>query len=89
MDFDVILVSPLERTLETCNYIFGHRKIPIIVEPVISEALRSACDISQPLKGKTERFPHMDFSRVLEKGDLWFLNNDSEENQENYRQVIS
>lgn len=28
---DVILVSPLERTLETCSLIFENRDIPIIV----------------------------------------------------------
>lgn len=28
---DVILVSPLERTLETCSLIFENRDIPVIV----------------------------------------------------------
>lgn len=42
---DVILVSPLERTLETCSRVFKDRNIPVIVEPVLSEAFRTSCDI--------------------------------------------
>jgi broad specificity phosphatase PhoE len=32
---DVILVSPLERTLQTCNFLFGDREIPVFVEPIL------------------------------------------------------
>ena len=49
---DVIVVSPLERTLETCSLIFKDRDIPVFVEPVLAEAYRSSCDISKDLAGK-------------------------------------
>jgi len=32
---DVILVSPLERTLQTCDLMFGNRDIPVFVEPIL------------------------------------------------------
>ena len=52
MELDLILVSPLERALQTCELIFKDRNVPIIAEPVLAEALRSACDISGDLQSK-------------------------------------
>lgn len=36
------------RALETCDYLFGDRKIPIIVDPLLVGPLRSCCDINKP-----------------------------------------
>lgn len=74
---DIILVSPLERTLQTCHHIFGGRGIPIVAEPVLAEGFRSSCDISSDLAGKQERFPEVNFEKVLSEGDLWFIKNES------------
>lgn len=35
-EIDLILVSPQVRTLETCRRVFQNRKIPVIVEPLIT-----------------------------------------------------
>ena len=60
---------------------FGDRGIPIIAEPVLAEAMRSSCDLSLPLDGKKKRFPFINFENVEKEGNLWFLKNDSSENQ--------
>lgn len=78
---DIVLVSPLERTLETCWNLFGGRDVPVIVEPVLAEAFRSSCDLSTELEGKIKRFPLYNFDQVKNEGDMWFINNDSQENQ--------
>lgn len=49
---DVILVSPLERTLQTCECLFGGRDIPVFVEPILTEAIRSSCDLCTDIKPK-------------------------------------
>jgi broad specificity phosphatase PhoE len=49
---DLILVSPLNRTLLTCSLIFPNPSCPVIVEPLLSEALRSSCDFSSGLAAK-------------------------------------
>ena len=81
---DVILVSPLERTLETCSRVFKDRNIPVFAEPVLSQAFRTSCDIGGDLQGKKKRFPNYDFTSVEKGGDLWFIKNDCEENQKKY-----
>ena len=49
-DVDLVLVSPLNRALKSCSIIFKeYTKGPIIVEPIISESLRCACDVSYNL----------------------------------------
>lgn len=62
--FDLILVSPMLRTLQTCELVFKNRNIPVKVEPLLAEAYRYSCDLVPP--GKTEKkhemFPNFDFS---------------------------
>jgi broad specificity phosphatase PhoE len=41
---DLILVSPLNRALATCDIIFKGETCPIIAEPLLAESLRSVCD---------------------------------------------
>ena len=85
---DVILVSPLQRALQTCNYLFGDRGIPIIVEPVLTESIRSSCDLSTDIKPKTERFPNFNFDSVLKEEEYWNIQYD-ELNKDKYLQKIN
>lgn len=50
-DIDVVVVSPLRRSLQTCDIIFGDQKhIKFYVEPLLSERLSSAVDIGDKIK---------------------------------------
>ena len=75
---DIILVSPLNRTLLTCSQIFPSPSCPVIVEPVLAEGIRSSCDFSSELKAKMESYPNYNFDKVMTQGPFWFLKNDSE-----------
>ena len=59
------------------------------MEPVLSEALRSSCDLSSDLASKKALYPNYDFSRVEKEGAFWFLKNESEENQAAYGRIVS
>ena len=52
IDLDLIIVSPLRRTMETCSKIFEghHSKAPIVVDPIFREVLSSRCDIGSRLR---------------------------------------
>lgn len=61
---DLILVSPLQRALETCSLIFPDRKVPCIVEPLLSETFKHSSDICRSIELKKKQFPSFDFSPV-------------------------
>jgi broad specificity phosphatase PhoE len=46
---DLILVSPLNRTLATCHEIFGGKAVNVVALPILAEGLRNACDFSIPV----------------------------------------
>jgi broad specificity phosphatase PhoE len=50
IDVDVVLVSPYQRALETCNEIFGDRGVKVEVHPVLAEVFRYSCDISHHIE---------------------------------------
>ncbi len=49
---DLIVCSPMRRTIQTCNLIFkDHKsKAPVIVDPLFREAISSRCDIGSRLR---------------------------------------
>jgi broad specificity phosphatase PhoE len=73
IDVDAIIVSPQIRALETCRRVFEGKKIPVIVEPDLTEVLRYSCDISIPIKIKETLYPEYNFSKVIEIGDEWYI----------------
>lgn len=83
-----MLVSPLTRTLKTCDLIFGGVECPVIAEPLLAESLRSVCDFGGDIEAKKQQYPYVNFSNVEKAGEFWFINNDSKENQERYYEVI-
>lgn len=72
---DLIVVSPYKRALETCHRLFDNPKIPVIVEPVLAEVFRFACDVPERLENMKKGYPHFDFSKVEHLGDDWYLEN--------------
>ena len=90
MDYhpDLILVSPLNRALQTCSHLYPDAECPIIVLPVLAEGLRSACDFSSPIEPKKTAFPKYDFSQVEKLGPYWYIYNDDETNQTHYWKLI-
>jgi broad specificity phosphatase PhoE len=85
---DVILVSPLQRALETCSFIFPDLKVPRIVEPLLSETFKHSSDICRSVEIKKQEFPLFDFSPVDVEGEFWYIKNDSLENQARYFEAL-
>jgi broad specificity phosphatase PhoE len=63
-EFDIVVVSPLRRALETCMLSIGEKNAKVFVEPLASEKMTSACDIGSKLKQSKALFQHYDFSFV-------------------------
>ncbi|CAD7961538.1 unnamed protein product [Amoebophrya sp. A120] len=82
VDFHTVFVSPLRRTLQTCNSLFknhpGREKIKFVVLPMIREWVRYTdgipCDYAQRLKflfsSKTKNQCDLDFDFSLLEEDL-------------------
>ena len=70
IEFDLVLVSPLRRTLETATYIFGKRIKTICVEE-IRELNSNTCDLRESISDVSPPFDHIDFRRI---NDLWDYN---------------
>jgi len=81
-DFELIVVSPLTRALETCatalaSY-FG--RVPVIVHPLVVEQLTECDDIGKPpkvLKEIWEGYP-IDWSLLPDKPEVWWYPGPSE-----------
>ena len=52
------------------------------MEPLATEAIRYACDVSEGVKAKKLMFPEYDFSKVEKLGDDWVVEMLSEEKKE-------
>ena len=85
---DLILVSPLQRALETCSLLFPDLNVPYIVEPLLSETFKHSSDICRSVEPKKAQFPKFDFSPVEAEGEFWYIKNDSPENQARYFGVL-
>lgn len=72
----VIFVSPLTRTLETCTIALSKIpsfKVPIIAEERIRERMGGhICDRRSPVEEVEPRFSHVDFSRISKGQDTLF-----------------
>lgn len=82
-DLDLILVSPLLRTLETCTHVFGteplvnrstKQRIPIVALDSVVEAPQGGHICNRRNASREERqeaFPHVDFSLVADLDTQW------------------
>ena len=65
---DVVLVSPLRRTLETANFIFDKTNKFIAIDS-IREVISNPCDFKEPNHAVMKNFNHVDFSLSFDNND--------------------
>jgi broad specificity phosphatase PhoE len=68
-DYDIVLVSPLTRAIQTAHGIFGDRDIPFEICAAHREWQISSCDIGRGVAELRTDFPHLDFSTL---SDPWW-----------------
>ena len=81
---ELLLVSPLRRTIQTATYSFSPHinKIPLIS----LESLREAsglhpCDKRSPIDENKTNYPHIDFSNFVENEDTFYSTNERESSE--------
>ena len=72
-DIELVLVSPLTRTLETCMNIFGDTDIPIESYEFLREYPigEDTCNQRSSLKEIKNKFPKIEFHLDVNKDTLW------------------
>jgi broad specificity phosphatase PhoE len=68
-DYDVVLVSPLTRAIQTAHGIFGDRGLPMEICALHREWQISSCDIGRAVAELQGDFPHLDFKSLT---DPWW-----------------
>ena len=79
-EIELVLVSPLTRTLETCMNIFGDTEIPIISQEFLREYPigEDTCNKRSSLTLLKNKFPKIEFLLDVDQDTLWI--EDSREN---------
>jgi len=72
IDFDLLVCSPLTRTLQTFSLIFPKPIDNTIILPLARECLEHSCDVGRQPNILKKEFPHLNFIN-LEK--FWWNNN--------------
>jgi broad specificity phosphatase PhoE len=72
-EIELVLVSPLTRTLETCMNIFGDTEIPIISQEFLREYPigEDTCNKRSSLTLLKNRFPKIEFQLDVDQDTLW------------------
>ena len=72
-DIELVLVSPLTRTLETCMNIFGDIDIPIISQEFLREYPigEDTCNKRSSLTLLKNKFPKIEFQLDVDQDTLW------------------
>ncbi len=66
MRFDVIIVSPLTRALQTATGIFGDHDMPMQVGALHREYLENSCDVGRHPRALSADFPKLAFGHLDE-----------------------
>ena len=76
-EIDLVLVSPLTRTLETCMNIFGDTNIPIISHEFLREYPigEDTCNKRSSLTSLKYKFPKVQFNLDSDEDTLWTQDN--------------
>jgi broad specificity phosphatase PhoE len=64
--FDLIIVSPLTRALQTATGIFGDHDAPMQVEALHREYLENSCDVGRHKRALADDFPGLGFDHLDE-----------------------
>ena len=72
-EIELVLVSPLTRTLDTAMNIFGDTDIPMISEEVLREYPigEDTCNKRSSLTLLKNKYPRVDFNLISDKDTLW------------------
>jgi broad specificity phosphatase PhoE len=82
---DVVVVSPLLRTLKTCKLVFSHLigKVPFVVQPLCREQVTESDDIGKMKDTMEAQYPEYDWALVPEKQFWWYIPDDRKVEGEN------
>ena len=72
ISFDLMLCSPLTRTMQTFSLIFPDAIKDTIILPITREHLDHSCDVGRQPSILKKEFPNFDFSQLE---DFWWNNN--------------
>ena len=72
IDFDLMLCSPLTRTLQTFSLVFPTPIKNTIILPVVREHLDHSCDVGRQPSILEKEFPHFNFDELR---DFWWNDN--------------
>ena len=77
---ELVLVSPLLRTLETAQNIFGDTNKKIICLEFLREYPigRDTCNKISNISELRKKFPNVDFSNIIEDKDIYWKSNEKE-----------
>jgi broad specificity phosphatase PhoE len=71
--FDLIVVSPLRRTLQTASIAFEKHRVAFLAEESCREILDSfPCNQRHSISSSRADFPHVDFNGIEHDADPWF-----------------
>lgn len=80
---DSIVVSPLERTLQTYYYIFDNKMdIPVISLDLIREIIENNCDYRENINLKKKKYPNINFDSIESFEDQFFIEKRKESHKE-------
>ncbi len=66
LDISQVIASPLTRTLQTADIVFGDR-FPVRVVADVREQVSNSCDIGRSPLELAAEFPHLDFDHLAER----------------------
>lgn len=77
-NIELVLVSPLSRTLETATQIFKNKKVPMIALDCLIEYPQHSelCNKRKAKKDIVDKYPHVNFDRIA--NELYWNSNEEE-----------
>ena len=72
IDFDLLVCSPLTRTLQTFSLIFPKPSTHTIILPIVREHLDHSCDVGRQPSKLQKEFSYFNFEEIKE---FWWNNN--------------
>lgn len=71
-DIDLVIVSPLTRTLQTAENIFNKNKSNknIIALEYVREYVKNPCDFKEPVEEQIKKYPYINFDNVCNSTNM-------------------
>ena len=68
-EYDIILVSPVKRTLQTAEEVFNKDKDKFISSELIRESVINPCDLRESKEDASKNFPYVNFDLINDNYD--------------------